>query len=173
MDDEPWYRESTARAPATWADGDVLPPHASACLGCGPDNPHGLHLETRRDGDGVRARLVVDERHQGAPGISHGGAVAVAFDELLGSVLFLVGEPTVTRELTVEYLRPVLLGRAYDLTGRVTRRDGRKIWTEGEATDADDGGVVARSRAFFLVVPVEHFDVGGAAGATAGLPFAP
>ena len=54
-------------------DGDRLPPHHPRCLGCGPDNPHGHHLEVRRDGDSVRTGYVFDSRHMGAPGIAHGG----------------------------------------------------------------------------------------------------
>ena len=171
MDEATRDRDRSAGDGPRWGPGDRLPPHAPRCLGCGPENPHGLQLSTYVDGDGVRARLVVDERHQGAPGISHGGAVAVAFDDLLGALLFLLEEPAVTRELTVEYLRPVLLGRSYDLTGRVERREGRKFWTAGQATDTEDGAVVARSRALFLVVGLEHFDVGGRG--LGDLPFAP
>lgn len=105
---------------ADWAAGfgrraanHVLPPHHPDCLGCGPDNPHGHHVQVRRDGDRVVAEHVFDHRHVGAPGIAHGGAVATVVDDLFGFLLYNVGQPAVTRHLEVDYHAPVWLGRAY------------------------------------------------------------
>lgn len=102
---------------ATWAEkfrphaeGVDLPPHHEQCLGCGPDNPHGHHLQVRRYGDGVVAEHTFDNRHVGAPGIAHGGAVATVIDDLYGFLLYLVGAPAVTRQLTVDYRAPVMIG---------------------------------------------------------------
>ena len=39
----------------------------------------------------------------GAPEIAHRGAVATVIDDLYGFVLYIVGTPAVTRELTVDY----------------------------------------------------------------------
>ena len=89
---------------------DGLPAHHPQCLGCGPDNPHGHHLQVWRDGDRVRSRHVFDPRHVGAPGIAHGGAVATVLDDLFGFVLYVVGDLAVTRHLEVGYRAPVLLG---------------------------------------------------------------
>lgn len=75
------------------ADGAQLPPHHPHCLACGPDNPHGHHLTVRRRGEEVHATHVFDERHVGAPGIAHGGAVATVLDDLFGFLLYLTGGP--------------------------------------------------------------------------------
>ena len=71
---------SHLRAVVGRIDDDVLPPHYPTCLGCGPDCPQGYHLQVRRDGDDVVAEHVFEERHSGAPGIAHGGAVATVSD---------------------------------------------------------------------------------------------
>ena len=86
-----------------------LPSHSPTCAGCGPENPAGLALQVDATEAGVRCVHRFDHRQEGAPGITHGGLVAAAFDDLFGFLLYRVGELAVTRSLTVDYLRPVLL----------------------------------------------------------------
>lgn len=147
----------------TWAEkfrphpqGAGLPPHHDDCLGCGPDNPHGHHLQVRRDGEGVVAVHTFDDRHVGAPGIVHGGAVATVIDDLYGFLFYLVGGPAVTRQLTVDYLGPVLIGTPYEIEAHVLERDGRKLFVNARVTDPD-GRAVVTSKAVFITVGVEHF----------------
>ena len=140
--------------------GQALPPHHPRCLGCGPDNPHGHHLQALRDGDRVRASHVFAERFVGAPGIAHGGAVATVVDDLLGFLLYVAREPGVTRHLEVGYRRPVLLGRRYDFVAELERREGRKLFCRAAATDPD-GVVAVEATALFLVVGREHFQQAG------------
>lgn len=146
------------------AEADVLPPHHPQCLGCGPGNPHGHHLQARRDGERVVSEHVFDARHVGAPGIAHGGAVATVIDDLFGFVLYLVGEPAVTRHLEIDYHAPVLLRRRYALEARLERRDGRKLFVRASGTD-DAGRTAFTAQAVFIVVPLQHF-----AGKEAGDP---
>lgn len=81
----------------------------------GPENPNGHFLSVRRDGDGVVAHHQFDQRHVGAPGIAHGGAVATVIDDLFGFLLYSVGELAVTRRLALDYLAPALLDTPYIL----------------------------------------------------------
>ena len=133
-----------------------FPPHHSNCLGCGPANPHGHHLSVLRCGDGVVAHHTFDERHVGAPGIAHGGAVATVIDDLFGFLLYSVGELAVTRRLELDYLAPVLLFTPYTLHADVRSRDGRKFSLVARMFDAE-GRSVAKGTALFIVVEVEHF----------------
>jgi acyl-coenzyme A thioesterase PaaI-like protein len=137
-------------------DGEALPPHHDRCLGCGPANPHGHHLNVIKDGDSVTATHVFDERHVGAPGIAHGGAVATVFDDLCGFLLYLTGAPAVTRKLQIDYHAPVLLGTLYHLCASVARSEGRKLFVDATMRDSA-GAVVAAANGFFLVVDVSHF----------------
>lgn len=138
------------------ADGP-LPAHHPQCLGCGPENPHGHRLQARRSGDHVVADHVFDQRHVGAPGIAHGGAVATVFDDLFGFTLYLVGEPAVTRRLTVTYSRPVLLGVEYALNAWVVTRNGRAVQLAAHLSPVDQERPVARADAEFAIVGLEHF----------------
>lgn len=147
---------SHLRAVMGRVDDEVLPPHYPTCLGCGPDAPQGYHLQVRRDGHEVVAEHVFEDRHSGAPGIAHGGAVATVVDDVLGFLLYVVRAPGVTRRLEVDYLKPVLTGVRYTVRGRLDRRDGRKVWVSCTCTDPD--GVVAfRAVGLFVIVDLSHF----------------
>lgn len=135
---------------------DLLPPHYPTCLGCGPDAEQGFGLAVRRDGDEVVATHVFEERHSGAPGIAHGGAVAVVVDDVLGYLLYVARAPGVTRRLEVDYLKPVLTGVPYVVRGRIDRREGRKLWVSCTCT-GPDGAETFRAVGLFVVVDLGHF----------------
>jgi acyl-coenzyme A thioesterase PaaI-like protein len=152
-------------------DDPVLPPHYPTCLGCGPKAEQGFGVQVRRDGDEVVATHAFEERHSGAPGIAHGGAVAVVVDDVLGYLLYVAEAPGVTRRLEVDYLRPVLTGVPYVVRGRIDRRDGRKLWVSCACT-GPDGVVAFRATGLFVVVDVSHFAAALTSGGGPG-PVAP
>ncbi|MGN7132509.1 PaaI family thioesterase [Rhodococcoides corynebacterioides] len=141
-----------------------LPPHSPHCMGCGPDNPAGLQLEVFRSGDEVYTDMAFDERHIGAPGLAHGGAVAAACDDLFGFTLWIARTPAVTRNLTVDYLAPVPLHRPLRIRAHVREVDGRKLHLRATGT-ADDGTEMFTAQAVFITVSIEHFARHGAPGA--------
>ena len=133
--------------------------HQPHCMGCGPENPAGLGLQMRIDGDRVYGHVRFDRRQEGAPGIAHGGAVSTAIDDLMGTVLLIVNRPAVTVTLTVDFRAPTLLDRDLELEGWCERIDGRKLHLR--STVSDSGTVVAEGHAIFLEVDLEHFRRGG------------
>lgn len=153
-----WLRSMAHREPAP---GGRLPSHSPNCAGCGQENPASLALEVDATGTGVSAVHRFDHRQEGAPGIAHGGLVATAFDDLFGFLLYRVGELAVTRTLTVDYLRPVLLGVDYRFAAAVSERAGRRLHVEASA-DEVEGPRVATAHATFVIVDVEHFTRGSA-----------
>ncbi|MBY6709101.1 MULTISPECIES: PaaI family thioesterase [unclassified Rhodococcus (in: high G+C Gram-positive bacteria)] len=151
-DIESWV--SAFRVPR--ADTMELPPHHPHCLGCGPANPHGHQLAVQREQNGVIAHHRFDERHVGAPGIAHGGAVATVLDDLFGFLLYTVGELAVTRRLEIDYRAPVLLANPYVLRAGVRGRVGRKLDLTATMNDSE-GRSVATATALFIVVELDHF----------------
>ncbi|MCM6776420.1 PaaI family thioesterase [Nocardia sp. CDC159] len=139
----------------------LLPHHQPHCLGCGPANASGLGIEFVRDGDGIRGVLSLDRRHEGAPGLAHGGAVAAILDEAAGTALLPLRLPAVTAQLNVSFAQPVPLGRELTVRSRLDRRDGRKLHIS--AVLELDGRVAARAEALFVEVAAEHFHAHGAA----------
>ena len=113
----------------------VPPHHDPACWGCG-DNPNGIHLpaaRARRARRTYEASFRFDERHQGGPGLVHGGLVSAALDEACGLLATWHRFPSVTARIFVRYRRPVqinreLVARALGRPARTTRR----IHVDGE-----------------------------------------
>src|SRR3954452_10881365 len=112
--------------------GDWYPPHQPNCMGCGPENPAGLGLRVRPDGDGVAGAVTFSAAHEGAPGFAHGGAVATALDDALGMLLMRLERAAVTRRLEVDYERPCFIGRDYAVIASCERIDGRKLWLDAQ-----------------------------------------
>ena len=133
--------------------------HHPNCLGCGPENPGSLGLRFAIEDDRVLGTTTLDERHEGAPGFAHGGAIATALDDTLGTLLVVLRRPGVTAKLEVNYRQPAFLGRPFELEAWVDRVEGRKLHLSAELRD--EGEVVADASALFLEVELEHFLKGG------------
>lgn len=129
--------------------------HFDECFVSGPWNPMGIAMDVRREGDEAVAEVELGPAFEGAPGRSHGGIVAAVFDDVLGYLLTLLRQPAFTGELTVHYLAPTPIGQQLQFRARVTGRDGRKIRSEAEATDAA-GKVVARATGLFISVDADR-----------------
>ncbi|WP_200940128.1 PaaI family thioesterase [Aeromicrobium sp. Root495] len=136
--------------------GQVLPPHSLNCAGCGPDNPSGLGMQVIRTANGVESTHSFGDGQVGAPGIAHGGAVALAFDDLFGFALYTVGTLAVTRSLTVEYQAPFRLYQPYKFNAEVVERTGRRLLLHADAWDSA-GRKAGSADATFVVVESAHF----------------
>jgi acyl-coenzyme A thioesterase PaaI-like protein len=158
----PWPPEATKPA-VRHADapepGTELPAHYLHCFGCGPDTANGLKMRpTVGEGLSVSARFVVTGGHQGAPGLAHGGLLAAAFDETLGSLAVLLRVPAVTAKLETDFRRPVPVGSTLHISATVDGVAGRKIYESALGRlDAPDGPVAVAARALFVTVGMEHF----------------
>lgn len=129
--------------------------HHPNCLGCGEQNAGGLGLRMRAESNRVLGEVTLDRRHEGAPGFAHGGAVATALDDALGALMMVLEVPAVTAKLEVDYRRPALLGRRFELEVWLESREGRKLRLAGELRE--EGERVAAVRALFIEVDREHF----------------
>jgi acyl-coenzyme A thioesterase PaaI-like protein len=157
--------EAIERHPGAPAPGTTIASHYRMCVGCGPDHPTGLHV-TVVAGEGltVSGRFTVTDDHQGAPGLAHGGMLSLAFDEVLGSLIWLIGKPAVTGHLETSYRRPVPVGTTLHIDAAVDRAEGRKIFmTATGRENAADGPVSVTASAIFVVVPPTHFTEHGRA----------
>ncbi|MFI0448998.1 PaaI family thioesterase [Actinomadura sp. 6N118] len=132
------------------------PAEFASCFGCGDQASDGIRLKhTGLDGKVVETEFTVVEAHQGAPGLAHGGILAAALDEALGSVAWMLGERYVTGRLETDFLAPVPVGSTVHLRAWCTGVDGRKAYLEGEGHV--DGKLAVRAAALFIAVPEEHF----------------
>jgi acyl-coenzyme A thioesterase PaaI-like protein len=147
------------RHPDAPAPGELIGAHYEQCFGCGHGQSHGLHLEVRAgEGVSLTAEFTVRAAHQGAPGLAHGGVLATALDETLGSLNWLLRKIAVTGRLETDFVRPVPVGTTLHLAAEVAAVAGRKIYSTATGRlDGPDGPVAVRAEALFVEVPVEHF----------------
>ncbi|WP_317445839.1 PaaI family thioesterase [Streptomyces collinus] len=147
------------RHPDAPAPGELLGAHYEHCFGCGHEQPHGLHLEARAgEGVSLTAEFTVQPAHQGAPGLAHGGVLASALDETLGSLNWLLRTIAVTGRLETDFVRPVPLGTTLHLAAEVTAVAGRKIYSTATGRiGGPEGPVAVRADALFIEVKVDHF----------------
>ncbi len=86
--------------------------------------------------------------YEGPMGHVHGGFVAAAFDDLLGSAQTLSGLAGYTGTLTVKMLRPTPLQKRIDYEAGIDRVEGRKIFVWGTAEC--EGTRVAEAEIVFI-----------------------
>ncbi|AWT45970.1 MULTISPECIES: PaaI family thioesterase [Streptomyces] len=147
------------RHPEAPAPGELLGAHYEHCFGCGGGQAHGLHLAARAgEGVSITAEFTVQPAHQGAPGLAHGGVLATALDETLGSLNWLLRTIAVTGRLETDFVRPVPVGTTLHLQAEVTAVAGRKIYSTATGRiGGPDGPVAVRADALFVEVKVDHF----------------
>jgi len=134
----------------------IPPHHDPACWGCG-DNPLGLALPVPKveGAEEYEAYVGFDERHQGGPGLVHGGLVSAALDEACGLLATWYRFPTVTARIFVRYRRPVPIHTEFLLRAELDWARGRRIHVRARLSDGDEN--LAEARGAFLHVPLEHF----------------
>jgi acyl-coenzyme A thioesterase PaaI-like protein len=156
--------EPPERHPDAPAPGTVLPSHYENCVACGPSHPTGLRLvSVAGPGVSVTGEFTVTAEHQGAPGLAHGGVLAMALDEILGSLIWLLRRPMVTGRLETDFIRPVPVGVTLSLEAQCLGFAGRRMYGKAVGRlDGAEGNVALRASAVFVVVPPEHFVEHGA-----------
>ena len=148
--------ERHAQAPVV---GSRIPSHFGHCFGCGELHPTGLHLVAYAgEGLNITAEFTVNENHQGAPGLAHGGLLSLAFDEALGKLMWLLRAPAVTGRLETDFVKPVPMGSTLHITAEITGQVNRKVYTSaiGRLNSAD-GKIAVRAAALYIIVPMDHF----------------
>ena len=143
-------------------------PHSASnhSFGCGQANRTGLRLRFFVDEEGsVVSRFKAPRRFEGPPGYMHGGAIATLMDEAMSKACRARNVVAMTRQMEVEYLRPVPLGEPLVLEGTHVRHDRRKHSCEA-SVKLSDGTVLARARGIFIAIDVEKMFPAHAPGAT-------
>ena len=128
----------------------------NTCFVCGPDNPDGMHLIFTLDEE--RNMFICDfnlnARYTGPPGHCHGGIIASILDDAMGKVNKLRHVVALTKEMTVEYLKPVPLHQPLRVESREVSVHGRQHINEAEIKN-EENEVLARSRGTFIAIDPE------------------
>src|SRR5258708_11750840 len=93
------------------------------CFACGMNNPDGMRLKFTLDEKTKtsQSRFRLDQRYTGPPGHCHGGIIATILDDAMGQVNKLRHVVALTREMTVEYLKPDPLNKPLLVVRRQTK----------------------------------------------------
>lgn len=126
------------------------------CFVCGPDNPEGMQLKFTLDEErrAFVCHFNLPKRYTGPPGHCHGGVIATILDDAMGKVNKLRNVVAVTKEMTVEYLKPVPLHTPLRVEGREVAIHGRQHVNMAEILNAE-GEVLARSKGIFVAIDPE------------------
>jgi acyl-coenzyme A thioesterase PaaI-like protein len=138
-------------------DPNALQPSSLSCFGCGLSNAAGLQIRFYNDGYGAcKAVTQLDERHQGFPGMAHGGVIATILDEALSRtgmtedfrrLLF-------TARLELRYKKPVPLHTIITVRARLEKDRGMVVYAVGEIL-LPGGEIAAEANAVLMPVPPE------------------
>lgn len=141
---------------------DRYAPH-SDCFGCGPANPHGLHIKSRVEGDRVLADWTPAPHHKAFEGYVSGGILGVLFDchsnwaavHFLMQAKGLARPPdTVTAQYSVNFLRPTPMGRLLRFSSKLVEVQGNRATVE--TILEVNGTVTATSKGTFVIVNEGH-----------------
>ncbi len=130
------------------------------CFFCGEKNPIGLKLKFYFDE--VTGEFTTDflpsRLFAGLGDILHGGIQAGLFDEIMGWATHgLTGEPGVTTDLSLEFLKPVYLEEPLQVSCRITSREGPRVRLSAEISQP--GGIVCtKGVGTYRLLSEEKFD---------------
>jgi len=145
----------TARS-ATEIGGVAFRFEPHRCFACGELNEHGLRLELHTDASGCRTALILDPRFQGWEDVAHGGILCTILDEVMAWSVIGQGTWGVTARMTVDFRRPVPVGRAIRAEGRVAQASRRLFRTTGRIVDAETDETLATAEGAYVAAPPER-----------------
>ena len=119
----------------------------------GLGNPMSPPLRYVELGDRVVARVTMDARFEGPPGLVHGGVSAMLLDEVFGKTGAEAGRWGMTAYLNVSYHGAVPLQRELELVGRVQSFERRKTIIAGTIALASDPDAVLVSAEGLFIRP--------------------
>ncbi|HYI45165.1 MAG TPA: PaaI family thioesterase [Actinomycetota bacterium] len=116
----------------------------------GRDNPIAPPVEITFGDGAVEAHVTFSRSYEGAPGFVHGGAIAAAFDQVLGMANLVSGHPGMTGTLTIRYVSPTPTETDLRFEAEAGEKDGRKSFVTGRCYAGDT--LTAEAEATFVML---------------------
>ena len=122
------------------------------CFGCGRDNPIGLKLDMKLDGDRCVAYFTPKAEHESYGDRMHGGLTSTLLDEVMGDYVFRkAGKPVYTARLEIRFRSAIRIGETVKVEGWPEVHRGRLFIMKGKITHAD-GTPAAEAKAEMMLV---------------------
>ena len=128
----------------------------SGCFGCGRDNPAGLGLKMRLEGETVVADFTPSPPHEGWRGILHGGIVCALLYEVMENWGYLNGMATMARSVSARLVKPARIGRPLTAAAWLESRNGREMRIAARL--AADGATLALGEAEIVEVGWDYLE---------------
>lgn len=123
----------------------------SHCFGCGRDNPIGLKLDMKLDGDRCVAYFTPKAEHESYGDRMHGGLTSTLLDEVMGDYVFRkAGKPAYTARLEIRFRSAIRIGETVKVEGWPEVHRGRLFIMKGKITHAD-GTPAAEAKAEMML----------------------
>jgi acyl-coenzyme A thioesterase PaaI-like protein len=122
----------------------------------GLSHPIAPQLAIELHDGGGSGEVVIGPLFQGAPGLVHGGVIALLIDHAMGCVAASAGRPAMTVRLGLRYRRPTPVGEPLTVSVSLDRIEGRQLHLS--ASIAADGQVTVEADAMFLVLTAENVE---------------
>ncbi len=113
-------------------------PRTAGCIGCGEQNPHGLHLRLEVDPEGgeVRTTFVPGVAHIGFDNVIHGGVLATAVDEVMvWTATWKAKRFCLCAEMTMRFRYPVAVGQRLEISAEVEFSRPKLVETAAKVFD--------------------------------------
>jgi acyl-coenzyme A thioesterase PaaI-like protein len=155
-------------------DTDITPiqqhydPETAICYGCGPYNPHGLHIETRWNGEVGHCTFTPRPEHTAFPGYVYGGLIASLIDcHSIGTAVAAMYDAAglspdadeeitcVTGKLSVSYHKPTPMGKELTIEARIKEIHEKKAVVTSELKAG--GEVCVTGEVVAVRVPSRNF----------------
>jgi len=114
------------------------------CFVCGPNNPIGLKLDFRLDGEVMTTEFVSRKEHQGYMDIVHGGIISTLLDEIMVKLAIELGMPAVTAHMDIRLRKSVKVGSRLTFSAEILENTSKLLITHAKAV-TDDNEVVAEA----------------------------
>lgn len=121
------------------------------CFGCGRDNPIGLKLDMKLEGDHCVAYFTPKAEHESYGDRMHGGLTSTLLDEVMGDYVFRkAGKPAYTARLEIRFRSAIRIGETVKVEGWPEVHRGRLFIMKGKITHAD-GTPAAEAKAEMML----------------------
>ena len=121
------------------------------CFGCGRDNPIGLKLDMKLDGNRCVAYFSPKAEHESYGDRMHGGLTSTLLDEVMGDYVFRkAGKPAYTARLEIRFRSAIRIGETVKVEGWPEVHRGRLFIMKGKITHAD-GTPAAEAKAEMML----------------------
>jgi len=135
-------------------------PNSHYCFVCGVKNEAGLRIRFQNIEHGrVRVETQICDKHQGFPGIAHGGIVACIMDEVMGRAMTAIDGNRLfyTAKMEIKYRQHVPLDTDIVAEGWIIKDKGRVATAEGNLK-LPDGTLAIEGSAMLFEVPKDELE---------------